>query len=853
MQLASSLRIGPLAALCSLVPGQVVPGGFEVPLAFWTAPSFPQGLVFGQSNGISWGDYDADGWIDIFVAQDARLWRNLGGADWQLAGDFDEPPTQLLPVTSARYGCSFGDYDNDGLPDIAIEPRKVQGDSCFRMLHNLGGGPNFVQVAGENGIISSPCGLPSETIGWADVDADGDLDLFLPVYPAWAPPFGPGNLFWTNFGPNGQGGAWRFDETSAASGLDNPPGTAKPEGAQFCDADQDGDLDLYSNGTLYQNRSLAGAIDFDALGEADSGIGDSTAVDEGAMFFDHDRDGDYDLFVVYSALGVKVWENYGDGTFFETESGVVQSPFVGLGLGMSAEDWDCDGDVDFTTRNVFRRNQVVETGQAGFTVATHQISPEHISMATPAWGDWDKDGDLDCALGDWAGVARFYFNTTYDASTPSHGRRYVRIRPLCDSTSVPRGLENEFGASAEIRVAGETSVRRRKFVASGSGYLNQNEYTLHFGLPADPSPANPAADLRFDVAVDYPSHPGTGAIRVDQHVNPALGGTHLAGLIQREITVFRSGRVRINGCDLVPSPMEAPLSTTTGLGLVLPAVGAPLPAPTRSPGANHFVGIEFDTTRSSGPVRVVEILLDGQLDAAVSSPSGTFNLALWDVPNPAAAPVPVPNAFLAASTSPRNRRSSFTTDIVLAAGRRYRAVARVVTYRASAIVAPVLQGPVVTWGGLSFQDADPSTGSAVAAATVDPTIVYLAIRFRPAMIRVWSDVANGLAGAAGIPRLVGAGSLAAGTSFSLTLTGAAVNSPAGLIFATSIACSPFAGGVIVPEPLFLFPFVTDATGTVSLSAPSPGLSGLRLVFQFWVGDATGPYGLTASNAVWVVT
>src|SRR5262249_26479070 len=149
---------------------------FEVPLALWTSPTFPNGVTFGDSNGISFGDYDADGWIDVFVTQDAKLWRNVKGVDWQLVGDFNQPPRQLLPFSQQRYGCSFGDYDNDGLPDIAIEPRTwVNGDTCFRMLHNLGGGANFAQVADASGaVITSPCGLPSETACWGDVDGDGD-------------------------------------------------------------------------------------------------------------------------------------------------------------------------------------------------------------------------------------------------------------------------------------------------------------------------------------------------------------------------------------------------------------------------------------------------------------------------------------------------------------------------------------------------------------------------------------------------------------------------------------------------------------------------------------------------------
>ncbi|MGF7473878.1 hypothetical protein WFJ45_24470, partial [Salmonella enterica subsp. enterica serovar Minnesota] len=83
-------------------------------------------------------------------------------------------------------------------------------------------------------------------------------------------------------------------------------------------------------------------------------------------------------------------------------------------------------------------------------------------------------------------------------------RRYVRVRPLRDSAAVPGGLETEYGVNVRIEIAGDTSgLERTKFTQSGSGYLNQNEYTLHFALPADPAPGDPEEDLRFDVVADF--------------------------------------------------------------------------------------------------------------------------------------------------------------------------------------------------------------------------------------------------------------------------------------------------------------------------------------------------------------
>ncbi|HEX5051324.1 MAG TPA: VCBS repeat-containing protein [Planctomycetota bacterium] len=825
-----------------------------LPLVWWTSPSFPTGLVFGAANGVSWGDYDRDGWIDVFCLQSARLWRNLGGTGWQLVADFDQPPTQLLAVTQYRYGSSFGDYDNDGLPDLAVEPRGCcGGDTCFHLLQNLGGGPNFTEVATPAGtIITEPCGLDAETAGWADVDNDGDLDLFVPVYPPWVG--SAGNFFWTNLGPTGPGGACRFQETSAASGLDNPPNSARPEGAQFCDVDADGDIDLYSNGTLYQNNSTAAQIDFDNLTEATSGIGLSTSLDEGAVLFDYDMDGDYDLFVVYSSQGVKIWENQGDGTFFAAESNIVDSPFTGLDLGMSAEDWDNDGDIDFTTRQVFRRNMFAETGTRHFTVLSHSIPPSFLTSATPAWGDWDRDGDLDCALGNWLESARLYQNVTYGPTTPLGARRYVRVKPLRDSATVAGGLETEFGASVEIRIAGETDKRRKKFTASGHGYLNQNEYTLHFALPPDPNPADPTEDLRFDVVVDFPTRSAEGVHRVDKHVNPALGSIDLASLSDREIQVFRSGKVRINGCEVAPWPREQAALRTSAGGLRLPSTTVVLPAPTAAPGGDHFVGLDFDTIAATGFVRVAEIVLDGQLGAAVAGPEGPFNLALWDVTDPIR-PQLAPGRTLQRSTSPRNRRSFLPVDWLLPAGHRFRLVAHVAQLRATSFAGPLLEGSLHTNGGLAFADTTPANGANVAAATVDPTKLYLAIRFRDALVDEWVGLGGALPGSnAAIPVLVGSGALIAGNTVRLDVRDALPAATAFFLVSTSVDCQPLLSGIMFPDnPIITQPLLASSLGTAQLSFVLPGAvpSGTTLVVQTWMLDAGNPGGVSATNAVWV--
>ncbi|MAB81223.1 MAG: hypothetical protein CMJ89_17900 [Planctomycetes bacterium] len=691
-------------------------GPADVPLALFINDIWINGVNLGDTNGVSFGDFDADGYIDIFALESGRLLRNEEGTNWRLAVDIDD----IINNSGLHYGSSFGDYNNDGLPDIGTEPRT----GCTHLLKNLGEG-NFVDIAEDPALFEiQPCSVPAETICWGDVDDDGDLDMFLPVYPGSAG--GPGNFFWENLGPVGPGGEYALIETSAEAGVNNPPMTARPEGAQFVDLDSDGDIDLYSNGTLYQNNSLS-EPDFDAMITAGSGIGARRRLDEGAAFFDYDLDGDYDLFIVYNDLGVRIWENFGDGHFFG-EQDIIDNPMTGLTLGLSAADWDNDGDIDFTTRQIFRKNLLMETGERHFTNATHMIPIGHRRNATPSWGDWDLDGDLDCALGNWMSKGKFYDNVLYTAETPASQKPFVRVRAVRDSEDVPAGLETEYGASVEIVLRGEPKGKRfRQFVSSAGGYLNQNEYTLHFAIPPGPDPTNPVAGRIFDVVVDFPGRPDRGLLRIDKHVNPALGDIRLATLQNREIKVFRSGKVVREGVEHAPAQIgfSARLRTTTN-GLILPTQTVAPPDPIPSTSSDHWVGIEFDTLAATRSVLVKELLLDGQADGFASCSGTSANFVVWDVTD-GENPKIVFHAGL--KTSPRNQRSSYLQTFKLAKGRIYRAVARVTELRATEIAGPVFSAPIDVRGGLSFRDPFPCDGAAVVDASVDPTRVYLALRF----------------------------------------------------------------------------------------------------------------------------
>ncbi len=840
-------------------PGVTPPGGggmaasaLDLPVTLWVAPEHPYGLAIGATNGISWGDFDADGWPDLFACESANLWRNLQGQGWALAADLDA----VLPPATIRYGAAFCDWDKDGLPDLATEPRKVlSGDTCMQLLRNLDGSGAFANVSAAEFDVP-PCLADGETISWGDVDGDGQPDLFLPAYPAWVLG-GVGNLFYRNLGPGQQP---RFVEQGTPAGLDvPPPDGVRPEGAQLCDVDGDGDLDLYGNGVLYQNRCAPGAPLFLPLPPTSSGIGNSKDMDEGAVFLDYDLDGDQDLFVVYvdAALGARIWENQGDGSFFAAEASVIDAPFLGTGLGMSAEDWDADGDIDFSTRHVFRRNRLLELGARKFTLGLTPIPPSYTISATPAWADWDKDGDLDLALGNYLFNGSFWTNTSWDAGADASERRDVRVLALDDGP--PGGTQTAFGSTVEVVLHGEGAspgggpLRRRKFVSSANGYLNQNEYALTFFLPPDPDEG--PADHVFDVVVDFPGAPGAtpgdtaGPLRrIDRLVNPALGDIDLAALADRELRVFRSGRVVVDGQTFEPAP-NAPRDLQLGNGgLQLPGAAAPgplQPAPT----PNRWVGLELDTGAALHPVHLRELIVDGQLDAPATCAGNAYNVVAWDM-TPGSPPIVLPESIRVATSSPRNNRTGIPLDLVLQPGRVYRLVAKVTSFRVTP-AAPFASGPLVVNGALNFRNDVPCSSSVVVNASLDTTRAYVALRWAEEPHTTWTDLGGALPGGAGAPVLSVGGELALGQTVSVSLRNAAPGAPAWIILGLSAVNLPFKGGTLVPDPqAAIGALLTNAGGGLQVSsAMSSDLPpGTSVIMQVWLADASGPEGATASSA-----
>lgn len=336
------------------------------------------------SNGVASGDIDNDGDLDLYVtgseANRHFLYVNDG------TGRFTEQAVSRgahVPAspgaTHRGQGVAFGDYDADGYLDIlTTDHSRPTSNNGSRLLRNLGAAnpgsfEDVTQTAGLNVFrpalaVTNPPNAYRFQPQFTDLDSDGNLDLVISADSRTS------QLFWNN------GDGTFTDGTIAAS-----VGTDKTGmGTALGDYDRDGDLDWFvtaimdttflgSNpgNRLYRNNGNRTFTDVTtAAGVRNTGPGLSWGW--GTTFFDYDNDADVDLigtngFVSgYTADRTTLWRNNGTGTFTDISaaSGITDT---GQGRGLIHVDYDSDGDLDVVIANyaaapIVYRNDGVAAG-----------------------------------------------------------------------------------------------------------------------------------------------------------------------------------------------------------------------------------------------------------------------------------------------------------------------------------------------------------------------------------------------------------------------------------------------------------------------------------------------------------
>lgn len=471
-------------------------------------------LIETTGTGAAAIDYDADGWIDIFLVNGTtldgfptgheptnHLYRNRGN------GTFEDV-TMRAGLAASGWGqaACVGDYDNDGRDDLFVT---YWGQN--RLYRNAGGG-TFDEVTSRAGLVherrrwSTGCAfLDYDRDGRLDLMAANYIDLDLATTPlpssglcrykglavACGPPGLPGgrNVLYHNRGDG------TFADVSAKSGITRAMGTYGL-GVATLDFDRDGWVDVYvandSNpSALYRNNrdgtftdigTRAGCA-YSQDGKAQAGMG--------LAIGDYDRSGTMDVFKTNFAGDTStLYANTGDGLCEDRTftSGIgVNTRWLGWGVGFL--DLDSDGWLDLFLVNghVYPEVAALET-EAGyaqpkvvyrnlrngrFADVSAQLGPP---VTTPKAGrgavfaDFDNDGDVDVLVNNMHDTPDLF---RLDQSGERH---WVSVK-LAGSQS------NRSAIGALVRLVTADGEQRQE-VRGGGSYYSQNDLRVHFGLGA---------------------------------------------------------------------------------------------------------------------------------------------------------------------------------------------------------------------------------------------------------------------------------------------------------------------------------------------------------------------------------
>jgi len=469
-------------------------------------------------SGVALLDYDNDGWLDIYLVNGSTYDAMSGKASPPHAALFHNNHdgtftdiAQQAGVTNDRwgFGVAVGDYDNDGWPDLY-----VTNFGKNRLYHNNHDG-TFTDVAEKAGVA---LGNWSTGATFGDYDGDGRLDLFVPGYVHYDidhPPV-PGSAvvaFSTcefrglkvMCGPRGlkgepdhlfhNNGDGTFTEVSTKAGVadaNNYYGLT----AVFVDVNNDGKVDLaVANDStpnyLYINKGNGTFEDASyASGYALNENGRETA-SMGIAVGDYLNSGWLDFYnTVFSDDYNPLYRNDGDGNFSEVsyQAGIAEPTIPFLGWGTGFLDFDNDGwkDIFVANGHVYPG---VDQSDWGTTFAErpllfHNLRNGKFEVVPPvkgtglasiltargaAFGDLFNDGKIDVVINQLDNSPALLRNVNADQN------HWVGLKLI----GGPKSPRDAVGATVYLTAGG---IRQRADVISGGSYASSNDFRLHFGL-----------------------------------------------------------------------------------------------------------------------------------------------------------------------------------------------------------------------------------------------------------------------------------------------------------------------------------------------------------------------------------
>lgn len=486
-----------------------------------------------MSGGVAVLDYDGDGRLDVYAVQGGplspavadkpgtgdRLFRNLGGNTFE-----DVTGRSGLAAIARGYGqgVAIGDVNNDGRPDIFVT--RVKSYALYLNL-GTGGFEDATAKVGLAGVRDTPT-----SAAFADLDGDGDLDLYVCHYMLYDPEHPrlcrneKGGYFYcdpSRVDPaadhlfrNDEG---RFTDVSSESGIIDPGGRGL--GVVAADLDDDGKVDLYvaNDGTASYLFHNLGGLRFEEVGHV-SGVaagGDGGyQAGMGVACGDFDGDGRPDLLKTnFYGESSTLYHNMGGCLFSDVTvgSGLGLATRYLLGFGTSFLDYDNDGHADLLTANGHVNDnrpfypyampaQLLAGGPGGrFTDVSARAGPP---LTVPRVGrglavaDLDNDGKVDALILSQNEPLAYLHNQTPGGHQATFGLAGTKSN------------RDAVGARVAIVAGGRSQTAWR---TGGGSYQSSSDPRIHFGLGG--------ARVIDEVEIRWPSG------RVDRHAHlPADAG-----------------------------------------------------------------------------------------------------------------------------------------------------------------------------------------------------------------------------------------------------------------------------------------------------------------------------------------
>ena len=487
-------------------------------------------------SGVALLDYDHDGWPDIYLVNGSTFDALAGKTTPPHAALFHNNHDGTFTNAAAKagvtndrwgFGAVVGDYDNDGWPDIYVSN---YGEN--RLFHNNHDG-TFTDVAEKAGVTA---GGWSTGATWGDYDGDGRLDLFVPGYvhfgPADLPKSGAeisGPFASCNFrgvrvmcGPRGlkgerdhlfhNNGDGTFSDVSAKAGVADEHayyGLA----SLFVDVNGDGKLDLLvandsTPNYLYLNKGN-GTFE-DASYESGYALNESgrETASMGIAVGDYTHNGRLDIYnTTFSDDYKPLYRNDGDASFTDIayQAGIAEVTIPFLGWGTSFFDYDNDGWLDLLAVNghvypaVNQQNWGTTWAQRPLLFhnehgkLTLMDAVEGTGLATVstsrgmAYGDLFNDGHIDVVINNMDGPPTLLRNVTgtiaETAKEPagtrslSAGNHWLELQLV----GGPKSPRDAVGARVYVTAGG---FQQRADVIAGGSFASSPDQRLHFGLGA---------------------------------------------------------------------------------------------------------------------------------------------------------------------------------------------------------------------------------------------------------------------------------------------------------------------------------------------------------------------------------